>query len=523
MKRTDILVILGVLASGCTAASEASNAPGVRCIADSECPSQLICRYDVCVSSEVVPRKLAFRMVPPNSTTWKPQSISASTIDVEDSVTIALLPSIRVAGKLLYVNEANQVRPDGPSGVLTFRREGQNNSLEQYRVESDSRYSTYLLPGRYDVSFVPDDISAPPVGFGLREFVLDTDPELTVPVRSISVTGSLRDSPGVGRRAEAVQNASVVAVSRTTGAVSSVGTTDAEGFFTFNLLPQQELYDLRVSYETNDYLREITIFRALECTMAQCSNLLGDDDTFQVSLEAIVGDAAQRQVNLTAARGELVPDFSGVVMEMNGSMPWGTARVRRTLDASGSFGARLPDGDYEVVVSAPQTFPLSSKRDAISVGVDDTSITIPLGPKVNASLEVLDLENLPGIDARVEFQRLDGSDPIVMTSDENGMVSVLLEDAKHRIVITAMQNGVARGVFNWDPMVPTMTLQLPAAAVLTGSVLGAPADVSNKEWQTVEDVAVQVLENYDGSQVTVGETTTRADGTFRVIIPAPVR
>jgi len=449
--------------------------------------------------------------------------VSASTVDVEEPVTIALVPSIRVAGKLLYVNEANQVRPDGPSGVLTFRREGQSQSLEQYRVESDSRYSTYLLPGRYDVSFIPEDTSAPPVSFGTRDFVLDTDPELTVPVRAISVTGSLRDSPGSGIRAEAVQNASVVAVSRTTGALSSVGTTDAEGFFTFNVLPQADLYDLRVSYDTNDYLREITIFQALDCTMAKCTNLLGDDDTFQVSLEATVGDSAQRRVNLVPERSELIPDFSGVVVEMNGTMPWGTARVRRTLDASGSFEARLPDGEYEVVVSSPQAFPLSGKRDSLALVADDAAITIGLSAKVSASIEVLDLENLPAVDARLEFQRQDASDPIVMTADAEGKVEVLLEDAPHRIVITAMQNGVARGVSEWTPSSPTMSVHLPAAAVLTGSVLGAPTDASNKEWQAVEDVAVQVLENYDGANVTVGETTTRADGTFRVIIPASVR
>jgi len=524
MKRTDILVMMGViLLAGCTGAPSDSKTPGVRCIADSECPSQLICRYDVCVSSEVLPRELSFRLVPPNSTTWKPQSVSASTVDVEEPVTIALVPSIRVAGKLLYVNEANQVRPDGPSGVLTFRREGQSQSLEQYRVESDSRYSTYLLPGRYDVSFIPEDTSAPPVSFGTRDFVLDTDPELTVPVRAISVTGSLRDSPGSGIRAEAVQNASVVAVSRTTGALSSVGTTDAEGFFTFNVLPQADLYDLRVSYDTNVYLREITIFQALDCTMAKCTNLLGDDDTFQVSLEATVGDSAQRRVNLVPERSELIPDFSGVVVEMNGTMPWGTARVRRTLDASGSFEARLPDGEYEVVVSSPQAFPLSGKRDSLALVADDAAITIGLSAKVSASIEVLDLENLPAVDARLEFQRQDASDPIVMTADAEGKVEVLLEDAPHRIVITAMQNGVARGVSEWTPSSPTMSVHLPAAAVLTGSVLGAPTDASNKEWQAVEDVAVQVLENYDGANVTVGETTTRADGTFRVIIPASVR
>lgn len=523
MKRTDILVMMGVVLAGCTEVSGDSKTPGVRCIADSECPTQLICRYDVCVSSEVVPRELSFRLVPPNSTTWKPQSVSASTVDVDEPVTIALVPSIRVAGKLLYVNESNQVRPDGPSGVLTFRREGQNQSLEQYRVESDSRYSTFLLPGRYDVSFIPEDSSAPPVGFGTRDFVLDTDPELTVPVRSVSVTGSLRDSPGPGIRAEAVRDASVVAVSRTTGALSSVGTTDAQGFFTFNVLPQADLYDLRVSYETNDYLREITIFQALDCTMAKCTNLLGEDDTFQVSLEATVGDSLQRQVNLVPERTELVPDFSDVVIEMNGTMPWGTARVRRTLDASGSFTARLPDGDYEVVVSTPQSFPLSGKRDSLVFAIDDTAITIGLSPKVSASIEVLDLENLPATDARLEFQRQDASDPVVLTADSEGRVNVLLEDAPHRIVITAMQNGVGRGVVEWSPSMPTMSVQLPAAAVLTGSVLGAPTDASNKEWQAVEDVAVQVLENYDGSQVTVGETTTRADGTFRVIIPASVR
>lgn len=523
MKRTDILVMMGVFLAGCTDASSDSKTPGVRCVADSECPSQLICRYDVCVSSEVIPRELSFRLVPPNSTTWKPQSVSESTINVDEPVPIALVPSIRVAGKLLYVNEANQVRPDGPSGVLTFRREGQKQSLEQYRVESDSRYSTYLLPGRYDVSFIPDDSSAPPVGFGTRDFVLDTDPELTVPVRAISVTGSLRDSPGPGIRAEAVQNASVVAVSRTTGALSSVGTTDSEGFFTFNLLPQADLYDLRVSYETNDYLREITIFQALDCTMAQCSNLLGEDDTFQVSLEATVGDSAQRQVNLVPDRTETTPDFSGVVIEMNGTMPWGTARVRRTLDASGSFTARLPHGEYEVVVSTPQSFPLSGKRDSVALAVDDTTVAVGLSAKVSASIEVLDLENLPAADARLEFQRQDASDPVVVTANAEGKVDVLLEDTPHRIVITAMQNGVARAVVAWTPSSPTMTVRLPAAVVLTGSVLGAPADASNTEWQAVEDVAVQVLEKFDGSHVTVGETTTRADGTFRVIIPSSVR
>lgn len=521
--RNDIIVaLLAVMLTGCTANSVEGPTPGARCVADGECPTSLVCRYDVCVTEDLPARTLAFRLVPPNSTTWKPQWVSASEIDADEPLNIALIPSVEVAGKLLYVNDANQIRPDGPSGVLTFRREGQRDALEQYRVESDSRYATYLLPGRYSIVFVPDDTAAPPVSFGTREFTLDTDPELTVPARSVSVTGSLRDALAPGIRATAVARANVVAVSSTTGTASSVGTTDEDGFFTLNVLPQPERYDLRLSYETETYLREVTIRDALDCTESKCTNLLADDDTFQVSLEGVIGTSNVSKVRVQTST-ELIPDFTGVVVELRGEFAWGTTRIRRQLQASGEFDVRLPEGSYTTVVSVPREFPFSGVTKTLETSPNQDVLAVDLRPKVSASATIVGLDDRLVDGAVVEFRKSEESDPIVVTSDENGEVQVLLEAVPHRVVVSSNQSGVARGVYTWDPNQPKARLELPPAAILVGNVLGSPQTDDAKEWAPVENVLVQVVEQIDSENVTVGEATTRADGEFRVLIPAPRR
>lgn len=522
MRRNDKIVALFALLAGCTAEPNSGSAPSANCTADSECPSDLVCRYDLCVTVQSEPRELAFRLVPPNSSTWRPQTVKPALVSLDEAVNIALAPSVRVAGKLLYISESNQLRPDGPSGVLTFTREGMSQSSEQYRVESDSRYAIYLLPGRYQVTFVPDDAGAPPVNFGVKEFSLDTDPELTVPVRNLTVTGAIRDAAGPGLRAQALPDASVVAISRQTGAMSSVGTTDASGFFSFSLLPASDRYDLRVRHETSDYMREVTAFDALDCTASKCTNLLSEDATFQVSLDGVVGMSRPHAITVRA-NSEQAIDFAGVVVEIKGTFDWGTARVRRALSSTGTFEVQVPDGDYEIVVTTAAEFPLAGKT--LEVRLDETEVkaSVALEPKVKAQLDVVDLEGSPAAGARVELRAEKSADPMVVTADDDGRVEVFLEAVPHRVVVSASQVGVARGVYEWLPSKPERRLDLPAAAVLTGNVLGTARTMERQgesAWEAVENVSVQVLEKFGESMVTVGESTTRGDGGFKVLIPA---
>ena len=83
--------------------------------------------------------------------------------------------------------------------------------------------------------------------------------------------------------------------------------------------------------------------------------------------------------------------------------------------------------------------------------------------------------------------------------------------------------GVARGVYTWEPSEPRAIYNLPPAAILVGNVLGTPQLDAEKEWAPVENVLVQVVEQIENENVTVGEATTRADGEFRVLIPATPR
>lgn len=515
----DLTVVASILLAGCTAASTNDALPTATCASDSECPADLRCTYDVCVNPDAPARSLGFRLVPPNSTTWKPQWVAPSEVSPDEPVTIGLVTSVKVAGNLLYVDEANKAASGGPSGVLTFRRDGQRDSTEQYRIGSNTSYSTYLLPGRYFVTFVPEDRTAPPVNFGLKDFSLDTDPELYVPARSIAVSGSLKDALARGMQASAVAGASVVAISRTTGAMSGIGTTDSDGFFTIKILPLVDRYDLRVTYDTDNSLREVTIHDALDCTETKCRNLLAADETFQVSLEAIVGDSSSRTLSVQAP-DQSVRNFSGVVIELKGEFTWGTTRVRRTLDGDGMFSARLPIGSYSVLATTPQDFPLSGITDEISID-DSTEVQlINLPPKITASLSFFGLENEPAAGAKVEFQSDGSVDPVVVAADETGAVSALLEEHSYRVIVTPSQLGVARGVFDWSPLKPRQSYTLPPASVLTGSVLGTPPDAAEAMWQPVEDVTVHVIETFDNANIVVGEATTRSDGGFRVVIPA---
>lgn len=485
------------------------------CLEDSDCGGGLVCRYDFCVVSTSEPVNLGFRLVPPNTSTLQPQSIAPALISLDESVSIAFLSSVRVTGRLLFVNEQNQVRADGPLGVLTFEKHGgQNPVIKQQRLDSDSRYDLYLLPGTYTLTFVPDDLETPPRVWTDVVFNLDTDPQLTIPARRLSLTGVIYDNLVPGLRSQAVPRAKVVALNAN-GAGSTVGETDEAGFFRLFLLPQAGIYDLRVVFENESQFREYTLRKALECDTTRCTNLLGEDDQFLVQLDAVMATAKERQIRFNAPGVSL----AGTSVELAAEFAWGTLRIRKVLDEMGELRAAMPPGMWSVLVTTPADSQAGNLEVELDVQSGSTMLDMEVPQRLNVELDVTDGSQFFE-DTRLEIRPLGrGESQVVTTNSEGALITRVDPNTKYRISITPGTAGQPRSALlaTAEELAAANRLVLPAATAIAGSVFGPPG--SESEWAPVSDVTIQAFDQNFGESVILGETNTREDGSFRMLIP----
>lgn len=487
------------------------------CSMDSDCGSDQVCRYDFCVAPSSGPIDLGFRLVPPNTSTLQPQSIVPARVSPEENISIALLSSVRVAGRLLFVNDQNQVRADGPLGVLTFeKRGGLNPVVKQQRLDTDSRYDLYVLPGTYTLTFVPDDLETPPRVWTDVSFNLDTDPQLTIPARRLSVTGVIYDTLVPGFRSQAVPRARVVALTEN-GAGSTVAETDEAGFFRLFLLPQASVYDLRVVFENEALFREYTLRKALECGGTRCTNLLGEDDQFLVQLDAIMSNAKERQIRFRSS----VPGVSlaGASVELASDFEWGTLRIRKVLDQMGEVRTALPSGSWTVLVTTSSDSRTGNLESTLDVQNDLPAYELDLPSRLQVNLDVTD-GSIFFEDTRIEIRPLGRGEAQVVTTDASGRLSTQVDPKMaYRISVTPGVAGQPRSalIATAEELAEARSLLLPKATAIAGRVFGPPG--SDDEWVPVGDVTIQAFDGTFGESVILGESNTREDGGFRMLIP----
>jgi len=512
--RSLIIALLGI-SLGCTAMEP--EPIGGTCTSSSECASDELCRLDFCVLNSEVVQNFGFRLVPPNTSMLQPQSVPPAEVSSDEPISIALIPSVRVAGRLLFVNDQNQVRSDGPLGILSLERSSSTTrSSRQQRLDTDSRFDLFVLPGTYTLTFVPDDAETPPKVWSEIALNLDTDPQLTIPARRLAVSGTVLDQPFNAGRLMGLGRARVVALSDR-GAASTVGETDDSGAFRIYLLPDSHTYGLRVTFEDEGSTFEVSLKEALECSNTRCVNLLGEDEQFLVQLGSFMTTRIRRKFQFEAA-GE---DLSGSSVEFTATYPWGAIRLRHSVDVTNSISVNLPNGDWTVHVKPPADSALASTSYSLRLLDDNVLENIALSQKLNVSLEII-YAGSPVPQSRVEFKPTRGDgDGLVLTTDEDGRLDARLDpDSVYRVLITPGLSAAPRTglVASASSLSSATKITVPRPTVVWGHVFEPPGD--DDVWTPIQDVTVQVFELRDGESLTLGESSTRENGQFKILVPA---
>lgn len=273
-----LLVFALFVGGGCGALeADATQGPGSVCDRDDDCPGDQSCQAGYCTVDEASSYEVDLRFFPPNSSRIPPQlgrNISLGTGPLH----VALEPNIEASG-CIEISGSMQSAPDGnvlfsrsgASGAFTSRSGPVEftSGTDSRCPERDGEFNLEILPGSYDVSFLPDDRTKetpseayPPVTWLRREFEKPRDGNsvsitnlspLPSPSGLATINGALEytaGSPGeTGGNTTRLDRARVYAVGTDDSSLeSTVAVTDPEGNFTLKTLPAEEPtpYDLIV-------------------------------------------------------------------------------------------------------------------------------------------------------------------------------------------------------------------------------------------------------------------------------------
>lgn len=511
-------VLMSVLALGaCAIDADDSKVPaelGPQCTSDSECTGEKVCRTGLCSVPGSEVREIGFRLIPPNSSSLRPQVAAPSSIELDESISLGMRPSVRVEGRLLY-NDAGGVTSSGPTGTLTFRRQEPYFSgfSQQYAVEEDSTYSILVLPGSYDVTFTPDDERVPGQIWQGLDFRLDTNPQLTLPARSQRVKIAVIDLPGPDRNVPVnLEGARIVGISQATGATSSTTIADASLNYELALYPDSGLYDVRVSSSTETGVREVVIYDAIDCT-DRCPDIV------ELNLAETAGPRVNTTLELTT--DTTAADLHQTRVETIGRFEWGAWSQRTNLEEGQRVEIFAPAGQYDVSISPPAESTIASATRQFETTPGEFRHEFYLESKRLFESTVVSAAGEPVPGAQAEFEPVDASlRTLNAETDEEGRLNVELEPVPYWVTLVPGKGSLPRSVLYLDPdEVSSRTeLRLSEPVVLSGLLATPEMDDDVEQLIPIPDVTVQAFEMRQGRVIIVGDVTTDSDGVFRMIL-----
>ncbi|MFU8802770.1 MAG: carboxypeptidase-like regulatory domain-containing protein [Bradymonadaceae bacterium] len=502
------------------------------CKADLECGEEQVCRRGYCAVQTTEPLDLGLTFIPPNSSPYLPQRIAPQPIDATDDLQIGLEASIALRGTISFANTATH----GPSGVLVLRRpQAEDNFFTQQLPVHRGAFEAFILAGRYDLAFVPEDATIPRKVWRGKVFTSDTLEELTLPQPRdfLKITGSItHKQPGVLGDGDDrhVTNARVIAVSSQTGNTSTVGLTDEAGNYQIQVLPESGAYTLYVSPGDEDTLiPEVTLvdrFIAEKHNPPPVSVSLGTFASLALPLSV--------QLGYEGILPDGIPsdfDWSGVTLVFRANIGHGVLTRQATVDEHGKVRLSLLPGNYEVEVLSQGHSPVAHAVHNLDLTNLVDAFAVPVSFKKRVRGIVRDGSGEPLESAKVRFERImepstlntenrsnsDGAG-ISVTTTEEGLFELWVEMADYVVSATPLSNsGLPRALIRWPAEEiaagSQINIDLPAPVVIFGTVYG-------EDWKSVPDVTVQGFSTLEGRQRVVGEAQTNSQGEFRLIIPS---
>lgn len=539
-----VAVIAGGSACGSTDARPSGDASrGDVCESADECPGEQTCRAGYCTHATASLDEVRFEFIPPDDSGYNPQS-AALSVRAGQPLDFALEQSVDVQGQLTYAGRRDS-SVDSPSGPLTFRRRGRDDTLFDIQTRSDRQgaFETRVLPGRYDLVFAPDEYPS----YIWRDISLraDTDlGELSVPVERelATIRGRVvfrRPGPGEEPRMEPVEGADVLAVSQDGGFTTTFDTTGREGEgeagpgqFSLRAIPNTGPYDLIVDPGRDRMLPKARFEEVFEAGdgLQQLDEPL-DLGTWGTATSLEVDTVVPLAQALPEPAADTSIDWTRVRAVARANLEEGREfRREATPDEQGRLNLELLPAQYEISLYPPSDAPIAST----TLRVDLSGSELPRlsdwswRPKHTLEGQIMDHHGEPVAGARVTF-RPDGladekfRDRLKVTvrTNADGRFAVQLDRFDHEMLIRPpADSGLPRSreMLTYERLREDKSVQVRLAEplLLEGSVLGAAAD----DAAPIPGTSVNAYLKQDGEQVTLGKATTGPRGSFRMVVPA---
>lgn len=498
------------------------------CDTDRDCPETQVCRVGWCSLPEAA-GTFDFRFLTPNSSIYVPQSAENVRVDTASTVDFGLEAGVNARGTLVYTNSESA----GPSGTIIFRPvDAASDFLERRASIEDGQFQTYVLPGTYELSFVPQN-SATGAGKVWPPRAIDENWSGTLEVPRFEalapVDGTVSFIPEAMGTDQRLEGARVFAVSTNERFTSTTDTTDENGSYTLRVIPGSGTYNLHIQPGRSDsFLPRVVFDRAFTAAGQEGSvspqnltNQLGEYSTQRIEF---------RPKLVAADEVDYAVDWTGTRLAVEGDLGLGMfTQTSTTNDPYGSFEPMtLLPGSYKVTVVPPADSPIAPKIYELQANRTPLGKRYELDPKPRFRGTLVDSVGRPVPNATLEFRPVKQLDSVLklpiltVETDAEGSFDVPLDRRNYRVVAKPPPgSGQPAHIYNVDSDTlgrdQSYTWELPPPMTVTGTIFGQSSDESVR---SVDRTTVEVTRTIGNDVVTVGRAQTRSDGSFRMVLPA---
>lgn len=500
------------------------------CAADSECPGDQICRYNLCTIPDPVETRLfGFTFLPDSRSGLQPQETSPFEVDGTQRLDFVLDPSVEVTGTVQFAESDLSVE----TGTLIFdKRQTDNEIFRQQAPLERGQFALELLPGVYDVTFISQDENVPNRRWLGKTIEARTALPLTLPPRDTLVTiqGTLthRDtSLGLAPATinQPVHNAKVRAIAAD-GTTSTVALSSDDGTFSLRVWGDQTNQDLWIGPASPNELIPQTLIK-------------GAIDTSSGSVQALalsLGEWNPTPLQLRLDVLQRISEMAEIDFSMN------DARITlRAQAGDGKITLSKKLGDDTPLFILPLLYtveirpPAESKFGEITLELDARLdgapsleiATLPLKHRLFGT--ITDSEDQPIANAQLEFNQLqDAADelsstlrPVTVSTDADGNYEAWLEpDWDYTLEVKPPKtSGAPIGVYTIGPSEDEereLLIALPEPMVISGSVFV----LMNDDLKAQPDLSVELYEYLGSDRHVIATSRTDSEGNFSVVVGA---
>lgn len=489
--------------------------PGA-CAADSECPGTEICLSSIC-SVEPPEGLIDYGLIitPPRSSGVARQVISVQSLPLRDAE-IIVDATDRVFGEIQLTN--GEPAPDGT--VIAQPESGDLYQGIQTPLR-DGHFEIHLPPGAFRFLLVIDDSRWPRLYFEAEEFPLENS-ELTLEIPQFhelrTITGEIsRELLGgpLDLLSEPVEGAIVTALGTGSQFRATEAVTDEDGHFQLRLPPGEERFDILIAPgPDNLFIPYASFSEAIEETTTEVSLSLGEWllDLVPLSLELLTETISGEE-----------PNWSDYRVNIRRSLGLGELLLTPEVDDQGRIETDILSGSYDIEIITPPGDPWSSATTQTGLLDGLTGLEVELESRHQLSVSAVSAHGQPVVDTRTTIARTPDLNFVEQASrsDGAGQFSIWVDPGDYRIALfPSSASGLPRHhqdiIFPADTEDSALTIELESPMVVTGQL-------STDAGEVVSATTIEAFQIGPGGEpMIISKGRSRADGSFRMVLPASV-